>query len=379
MVDKKINNVYIYHSPATDVTGTNLATALGCKHGSKPPKRGDACMIIGWGAKTDEPIKLDNVPVLNHPDKIRLNRNKFSALEAMKKAGVSVAPFIKASDAASIGKKGCEVALPVIGRRNFHQGGKGFWMCPTMSHVTQAMNEEKPAQYFQTLIEIKDEFRVHVMGGEAIYGVKKVQRTVKEMEEAYVRHELDRQKSLAEKNGDAFDEPTAKLMLTRQAKKFAQDGANQMIRSNRLGWKFSHVKSVDKALAAEAVKACSALGLDFGAVDCCTDASGKVFIIEVNTGPGLEESPFAAYVAAFKAIIEDKLNPKGIVEKAAAFLKPGKKASLAEKAAAAVAGAEEGSVKAAILQRYQLALELTAAASEQQAKDLEDLFRKVLG
>lgn len=378
MVDKLLKNAYIYHSPATDITGDNIAKALGCKSGSKLPKSlKDVSIVVAWGAKTNDPVNLGTTPFLNHPDKIRDNRNKLKALDLMQKAGVAVAPFIDAKEAGNIGSAGCPVTLPVIGRRKFHQGGKGFWTCPTVAQVTAALKEETPAQYFQSMIAIAREFRFHVMGGEVIYAVEKKQRTVAEIEEAYIRHELDRQKSLAEKNGDAFDENTAKLFLKRQAKKIAQDGANQLIRSNRLGWKFSHVTKFDKKLEAEAIKAVGALGLDFGAVDCCLDMENKPFIIEVNTGPGLEGSPFDAYVAAFKALIKEKLAPKK--EKKVGQAVTEAKAGLADKAAKAVKSAKYSS-KAEILARleHQKAL-IEATENDEEAAVLDRVFQRTLG
>ena len=288
---------YMWYSGATDVTGTKLAEALKIDHGREKPTGKE--VIIGWGAKTSEPVQLPKTSqVLNHPDAIRINRNKLGSLDKMLKAGVSVAPFIPAEDIADIGKKKAGVALPVIGRTKYHQGGKGFWNCPTMTQVKLAVKEG--AQYFQNLIEVVDEFRYHVFGDEVIYAVKKTKRTTAEMEEAYIRHEMDRQLALAEKNGDTLDKATMEVFLRRQAKKFAQDGANALIRSNRLGWKFVKVKSVDKKLKEESIKALKALGLEFGAVDGCIDADGKPWIFEVNTGPGLEQSPFDAYVEAFR-------------------------------------------------------------------------------
>jgi glutathione synthase/RimK-type ligase-like ATP-grasp enzyme len=380
MVDKSIANVYIYHSPATDITGTNLAEALGCKHGSKKPVLKNTCMVIGWGAKTKDNCSLGKLPVLNHPDKIRDNRHKFRSMEIMAGAGVNIAPFIKAADAGNIGAANCPVSLPVVGRRNYHQGGKGFWMCPTMAQVQAAIGEEKGAQYFQKFLEIKDEFRLHVMNGEMIYGVKKVQRTVKEFEEAYVRQEMERQESLAKKNNDKLDKKTMETMLRRQAKKIAADGANQMLRSNKLGWKFSRVQKVNKGLIDEAVKALAALGLDFGAVDCVTDIHGKHYILEVNTGPGLQGSPFDAYTAAFKAIIEKTLAPpkKAAPKKAAAKRAPAKK-GLAAAANKAVAN-QTFSGKAGLQQKLALASELAAnAENDEEAEVLDKIMGRMFG
>jgi len=302
-IDNKEKSVYIWYSPATDKTGKNLAAALKAQHGSEKPKDKDIGLVIGWGTKVNEKVLLNAKTILNHPNSITANRNKLGALQIMLDKKVNVAPFITADKISDIGKKKSGVMLPLIGREKYHQGGKGFWNCPTMSQVTAAINDG--AQYFQNLIEIKDEYRLHVFCDNVIYAVKKVKRTEKEMQEAFVKQELERQKSLAEKNKDPFDIKTAELIMRRQAAQIAKNGADMIIRSNRLGWKFSRVHHPE-ALGKEAIKAVRAVGLDFGAVDCCVDVNDKAWIIEVNSGPGLEESTFEAWVQAFKSKTVEK-------------------------------------------------------------------------
>lgn len=304
-----MTDIYLYYSPATDITGGNFVTTLGISGGKTKPPTGKK-MVIGWGAKTDEDIAFPKgVTVLNHPNNIRRNRNKLESLNIMATAlninGNTHIPL--AVTAAEVKTKIAtgKINYPLIGRTKYHQGGKGFWNCPTVAQLENAINSG--ADYFQTMIPIKDEFRLHVFGDKVIHAVKKVKRTEEEFEAAFVEDELARQKSLAEKNKDKFDEDTAKLMLSRQAKNAAQGGANMLIRSNRMGWKFATIKKCDPVMENVAVSAVKALGLDFGAVDCCFDVNNNVYIFEVNTGPGLEATSFDKYVEAFKDII-DKLN-----------------------------------------------------------------------
>jgi len=377
MVDKLLANAYIYHSPATDITGTALAEALGCKHGSKKPVLKNTSFIVAWGAKTSEKCTLGTVPVLNHPDKIRTNRNKFKAMEAMSGAGVNIAPFVPAAQAGNIGQPGCPVMLPVIGRRNYHQGGKGFWMCPTKAQIDAALAEEKGAQYFQNMIEIGTEYRLHIMKGELIYAVKKVQRTVKEFEQAYVRQEMEKHENLAKKNKRTLDKATMETMLKSQAKKIAADGANQLLRSNKLGWKFVRVKKVAKGLIDEGVKALAALGLDFGAVDCVTATDGTHYILEVNTGPGLTGTPFDAYVAALKKLIETELKPKPKAKKKVAPKKTAaKKGGLAAAAAAGIAAGGNEGAKATLMSKLALAQEMVANT---ESDDEAEVLSTVMG
>lgn len=364
MVDKAVKNAYIWYSGATDITGQKLAKALGVKHGRKKPTTMGTSMVIGWGAKTSDPAGLGALPTLNHPDRIKTNRNKLAALDLMKKAGVSIAPYIAATEITAIGsKRKGDPSLPVIGRTKYHQGGKGFWNCPTMTQVNAAIGEG--AAYFQDLIEIIDEYRLHVFKDKVIYSVKKQQRSVKEMEDAFYRHEMARQKSLAEKNDNKLDEYTVDLFLRRQAKKFAQNGADMLIRSNRLGWKFVRVKDIDKSLEEEAVKSLKALNLDFGAVDCCTDVNGKHWIIEVNTGPGLEETPFKAWVIAFEENINNILKPKKAIRKRATIKNTAKPTSVG--------------VKDTLLSKLGMATDMVKEADEEDTEVLNRIFSKMFG
>ena len=369
MVDKSIKNAYIWYSGATDKTGKNLAEALGTKHGNKKPAAGSVNMVIGWGAKTKKSVDLGKLPTLNHPDKIKINRNKLAALQLMSKAGVNVADFTENVEDISSTTKA--INLPVIGRTRYHQGGKGFWNCPTMTHVQAAL--EEGASYFQNLIEIKDEYRLHVFGDKVIYAVKKVKRPIKEIEAAYIKHEMDRQKSLAAKNGDTLDEKTMEIFLRRQAKKFAQDGANMLIRSNRLGWKFARIKKVDKALETEAVKSLAAIGLNFGAVDCCTDVNGKVWVIEVNTGPGLENTPFEVWTKTFKETIENILQPKTIAQKITDKFVSKKKTT--EKSSIS----KSGSIKQTLAHKVGMMQEMVEVADDDEAEVLNSVFKKMFG
>jgi hypothetical protein len=102
------------------------------------------------------------------------------------------------------------------------------------------------------------------------------------------------------------------------ARRYGFAGQDLIVKSNSRGYKFSSVKdtNINKALAAEAIKAVTALGLQFGAVDCVMDTNDKPWIIEVNTGPGLEGTSFKRYVGAFSKAINEILTPKKTVTKA---------------------------------------------------------------
>jgi glutathione synthase/RimK-type ligase-like ATP-grasp enzyme len=308
-----LNNVYLYYSGATDKTGQALADALDIKGGRTKPATAKTDIIIGWGAKTDKAVNLGKAQVLNHPDAIRTNRNKLTALQMMQKAKVSVAPFASADQitGALDNKKG-EVALPLIGRTNYHQGGANFFTVLTRTHVNEVVailnNQLKKKGYFQNFIDVKTEYRLHIVMGELIYAQRKVPRN--DLKGAHVEQQSDKIRRMAEKNKKKLDEDTLKYALEYQGSKIA--AADNIIRSNTRGWKFSNVNldKVNKDLLKQAVDALAAVNLEFGAVDCVIDAEDRPWIIEVNSGPGLEGTPFKKYVAAFQKAINSILKPE---------------------------------------------------------------------
>jgi glutathione synthase/RimK-type ligase-like ATP-grasp enzyme len=331
-----LNNVYIYYSGATDKTGSALAEALDIKSGRKAPGKANTDIVIGWGAKTDKDIDLGKAKVLNHPNAIRVNRNKLTALSLMQQAKVAVAPFASADSViTNLNDKKSTLGLPLIGRTNYHQGGANFWTCLTRTHVDDVINilnnGIKKKGYFQNYIDVKAEYRLHIVLGELIYAQRKVPRD--DLQTAYAEQQSDKIKRMAEKKGEKIDDKTLEFALKYQGSKIP--GADNIIRSNTRGWRFSNVnlEKVDKNLLKQAVDALKALNLEFGAVDCVLDAEGKPWIIEVNTGPGLEGTPFKKYVAAFQKAINNILKPpakkaeKKATVKAAA---PGKKTATAK-------------------------------------------------
>jgi len=308
-LDMNKEDVYIYYSPATDITGKKLQEALGIDGGDAKPK--NKKLVIGWGAKTKESTVFPaKVEVLNHPDAIRINRNKFEAMKVMaENIPGNISKYALADEVITALSSG-NINLPLVGRTKYHQGGKGFWSCPTIAQVNSAISAG--AHHFIEMVAIKDEYRLHIFNGEVIHSQKKVQRTDEDFEKAFIEDELARQKNLATKNGNPFDEDTAKLMLRRQAKNATAGGANMMLRSNKMGWKFSVIKKksslkfINDCMKDIAKNALDALGLTFGAVDCCIDVNNNMFIFEINSGPGLEGTSLDKYIEAFKLVMSNK-------------------------------------------------------------------------
>lgn len=370
-LDMNKKNAYIYFSGATDRTGQALADALKINGVKKKPTGKDVSVVIGWGAKTKEAMSFPKgVVVLNHPNYIKANRNKFKTLETLRKAKVPVADFVSA-DGVMAALKSNKVNLPLVGRKKYHQGGKGFWTCITKGMVKKAIQEG--AQYFQEFIPVENEYRIHMFGDERIYAQRKVER--KNMQEAFKEQHGEKIKHMAEKNNVNIDENTMNYALERVGKNVAES-PDMIIRSNSKGWRFSRVtketkvlKELDK-IAADALKA---INLDFGAVDCCVDEDGKMWVLEVNSGPGLEESSFDVYKDKFEAKLKEIMNPTPVKE-----AKPKADAVKAKKTTA-TSQASSGSKKAELKAKASFISELVEEADEEEAEVLERLMRKTFG
>lgn len=300
---------YIWFSGATDVTGQALADALnitGTKTKPRDLNQGD--IVIGWGTKTDAPINIPNAVVLNHPDKIRTNRNKLATLQTLladRHTKEAIAPFISGDNVVGeLSKRRPSVKFPLVGRTNFHQGGKGFWLCLNIQHIQRAISDG--AQYFQNFIDIKEEYRLHVAFGSVIYAVKKVENA---SEAGWTAQRKEKILDHAGKNNRNLDESTLDYVLGRMVKEAALP--DRIIRSNKKGWKFSGVRldNVTSALKDVAIMSVGTIGLDFGAVDCAIGLDDKPYLIEINSGPGLQGTALQKYVDAFQARIAEMEAP----------------------------------------------------------------------
>ena len=296
--------IYLWYSGATDVTGRALATTLNINGTREKPELQPGDVLIGWGAKTNRDINIHpDITVYNHPNAIRANRNKLNALDIMVRDNNLVNTIAKyeRSENDIIGKitRGV-ISLPLIGRTKFHQGGKGLWVCLTKTHVKDAIGDG--ADYFQEYIDVKTEYRLHVAFGKVIYAVKKVPN-------ADINHWIEQRKEkvldYANKNEWNVDNYTIDKVLEIISKEvIIQD---RIVRSNRRGWKFRSVSlnNVKSALKTAAINAIAAIGLDFGAVDCALDTNDNPYIIEVNSGPGLQGTAFDKYVNAFNTKLNE--------------------------------------------------------------------------
>lgn len=323
-----MKKTYVLYSEATDVTGKTLVEKLKATGGKEFPKE-KIDVLLSWGAKTSKDITIDkNVIVLNHPNAIRKNRNKFEALNLMNKAKVPVGKFVTA-DTVLTHLKNQTAKLPLIGRTNFHQGGKNFWLCLTAGHVKEAV--KGGAQYFQEYMPIENEYRMHVFGDNVFYAAAKTQSG--DAQKSFVEGHAEKIKNSAEKNGTVIDQKTVAFTLEKIASR--NQHSNPLLKSHAEGWVFKAVPVKDMTTAVIqnlkgiAVAAVKAVGLNFGAVDCGITEDGKVFVLEVNSGPSLEGTSLDQWLTQITQFIsslekaEEKVQPKAVkAAEAPAVAKP---------------------------------------------------------
>jgi glutathione synthase/RimK-type ligase-like ATP-grasp enzyme len=142
----------------------------------------------------------------------------------------------------------------IVGRPDHHTRGKGFWLCKTIDDVSRAMKGTRTkaaATHFMDYIESNHELRVHVMFG------KSIRISEKHFEGRSGCHKLY---------------TTIKPTVDKQTLRKARSAAKQAL---------------------------AAVSLDFGAVDVLVGVDGEVYVLEVNSSPGLGGTLPGVYARAF--------------------------------------------------------------------------------
>jgi len=294
-----MKKIYVWYSGATDVTGKNIVEKLIEKLDSNDFKVDGGTsepttvvdLIIGYGTKTSTNMSL-NSSMLNHPNAIRINRNKLKALQKMEQQDVQIAPFEPISKA--IGSDS-NLIYPIIVRTKYHQGGRGLAICTSPKQLKQLIHiSNVEFGYAQELLTIDKEYRIHVFNDKIIRIAEKVIQ--KNPVQSYCANYFDKITRAAERNGVDLDEETIRLCLKIISKDLTLP--DFLVRSNKHGWYFKKADpaNISQPLQEEARAAVKAIGLDFGAVDCIITANNEIDIIEVNTGPGLQGGTLTTYI-----------------------------------------------------------------------------------
>lgn len=212
--------------------------------------------VINWGNSRRPSWMSEDVPVLNKPEAVTFASNKLLTLQKLTEAGVPTITWTTDWEIASDWDTKTFVRHKLTG----HSGDgievfNGDVALPTAPLYTMA-------------VENTGEYRVHVFKGDVILYQKKSRRV-----------------------DEAGNVITA-------------EGAEADVRNLASNWVYrtGNLRRLER-IEELAKSAVNALDLDFGAVDIIKDADGNVFVLEVNTAPGISNTETAnAYITAFNTL-----------------------------------------------------------------------------
>jgi len=188
--------------------------------------------------------------ILNSPEAVRKASNKLSTLRSLQDAGVGIPQWTTSKEEAKEWARDYNVYCRLLLTA---KGGQGIIVADHPDMVYDA-------PLYTKAVDVHREFRVHVFNGEVIDFTEK--------------------------------------------KKRREAVHNPLIRNYDNGWVFCRqgIELPDNVRQG-ATQGVLALGLDFGAVDICTDSNGDYYIFEINTAPGLQGSSILVYKEAINGCL----------------------------------------------------------------------------
>lgn len=169
--------------------------------------------------------------------------NKLHQLLFLQNNGVKVPSFYL---------PGMALKYPVVGRRDYHEQGSGFFVCEDERDYEATRRYNRPPTHYVEFLSLKREFRGHIVDNLCINLLEKV--------------------------------PVGRYV----------DGASHYVG-------FADTNGIKEQLRSIAKAAVRAVGYDFGAVDVLMDQKGSLYVSEVNSAPCLTmgRDTLDRYVAAF--------------------------------------------------------------------------------
>lgn len=241
----------IYPYSAASESAKALAAALNIKRAKREGDKLNVNTIINWGCTRIRRLIGEHTAIINKPAAVALAANKLSTFQILSAADVCTVPFTTDKDVA---QDWLRAGLFVVARTvlNGHSG-EGI----VMHRAVGVPLEDAPL--YTLFIKKKQEYRVHAGQNGAFFWQRKARR-----------------------------------------KDVPDDKVNWEIRNHDNGFIFANQNVELPPDAAElAVKAVTALGLDFGACDIAWDGE-RSYILEVNTACGLTGTTIEKYVEFFK-------------------------------------------------------------------------------
>ena len=244
-----------------------LANALGCKRnklGAWPPTLySNDRIIINWGCSKPLPASLfaSGRALLNKPEAVAKAADKLKTFKTLKEHNDIKIPTFYTPDQYSL------VQEQLNGSHNCIFMARSLLSGHSGQGITVLRNGDaipSDAKIVVEYVKKKAEYRAHIVCGRMVLLAQK------------------RKRSNTEQTRD-----------------------QQLIRSCDNGWvhAINNVVTPPESLELMSIKAVQYLGLDFGAVDVIVSEDDQVYILEVNTAPGIEgETTVRAYKEAFERL-----------------------------------------------------------------------------
>ena len=231
-----------------NVTAKRIARELGCRQSySFVPRRKH--FLINYGSTY--PYSDMNADIIT---------NKIRAQRILEENNI-VMPKIYLR-----GEEVKDSAFPLLARRATHSRGKDIIYIKNREHLQHVIDEERGRGYklYDYLVEYinkSSEYRVHILN-------------------------------------NPFDKTTYTTMVNVKIKK--EENADPIVRNKDNGWaQISYENDFYDSLINLGSKCVKVLGYDFGAVDIIRK-KGDLYVLEVNSAPGLEPRKIQVYVNYFK-------------------------------------------------------------------------------
>lgn len=203
--------------------------------------------VINWGSQG---VPNNGATVINKPEAVARASNKISAFREFERRGVRTPQY---STDHRTAQGWADAGDTVIARSLVSASeGRGITIVPAGGRVPVV-------PLYTKYVKKKYEYRIHVMRGEVIDEVEK---------------------------------------------RLRRGGTNSPIRNTANGYVFAREGiRVPQTVRDEAIKAVTALGLDFGAVDIVyNERRAEAYVLEVNTAPGNTGTTTQRYAAAFRRL-----------------------------------------------------------------------------
>lgn len=242
--------MYLLYDRRTAMTGRVLRRALGCRGGMPRHFRRnyDGGPLIRWGSSAT-PLANEGQLEINRGEAVALAAHKLASLRVLQEHDILVPPF---------SEEATDLEFPVFRRDCYHAGGRDI-------HVIAQEGPDTLFRphgcFFTQFVPSVREMRLHIAGGELI------------------RAQI--------KRGEDSEFP---------------------IRNHTNGYTFVPYtrSSPNRDRVDLAVRAVSALGLDFGAVDVLVGTDNRAYVLEVNTAASCSPRTAGCYLAAFQRIADDR-------------------------------------------------------------------------